>query len=145
MGQPVVHFEIEGLDGERLQAFYSELFGWRTSGAESNPDYALVPREDNLNPAGVGIGGAISSVPDRPSTSWRGPRRRDGYQGHVTIYVEVADVKEALLRAESLGGTRALGPDQIPGGPEIGAFNDPEGHLIGLVSAGQPNAELDRG
>lgn len=145
MGQPVVHFEIVGLDGERLQAFYLDLFGWNTSGAGSNPDYGLLPREDNLNPAGVGIGGAISSVPDQPSTSWRGPRRRDGYQGHVTIYVEVADVGEALLRAKRLGGTPMLGPDQIPGGPEIGAFNDPEGHLIGLVSAGQPDAEQNRG
>ncbi len=28
MGQPVVHFEITGQDAKKLQAFYSELFGW---------------------------------------------------------------------------------------------------------------------
>lgn len=49
----------------------------------------------------------------------------------MTIYVEVPDVESALTLAESLGGRRML--DQIPGGPEVGAFTDPEGHLIGLV------------
>ena len=28
MGQPVVHFEIVGKDGEKLRSYYSELFGW---------------------------------------------------------------------------------------------------------------------
>ena len=28
MGQPVVHFEIIGKDGEALQKFYSDVFGW---------------------------------------------------------------------------------------------------------------------
>jgi predicted enzyme related to lactoylglutathione lyase len=26
MGQPVIHFEVIGKDGEKLQAFYSDLF-----------------------------------------------------------------------------------------------------------------------
>src|SRR5215210_6639719 len=28
MGQPVVHFEVIGKDAEKLQRYYSELFGW---------------------------------------------------------------------------------------------------------------------
>jgi predicted enzyme related to lactoylglutathione lyase len=28
MGQPVVHFEVVGKDGAKLQQYYSELFGW---------------------------------------------------------------------------------------------------------------------
>jgi predicted enzyme related to lactoylglutathione lyase len=28
MGQPVVHFEVVGKDGEGLRNYYSELFGW---------------------------------------------------------------------------------------------------------------------
>jgi predicted enzyme related to lactoylglutathione lyase len=27
MGQPVVHFEVIGKDGDKLQRYYSELFG----------------------------------------------------------------------------------------------------------------------
>jgi hypothetical protein len=26
-----------------------------------------------------------------------------------------------------------MGPDKVPDGPEIGHFNDPEGHLVGVV------------
>ena len=29
MGQPVVHFEVVGKDGEKLQSYYAELFGWK--------------------------------------------------------------------------------------------------------------------
>ena len=29
MGQPVVHFEIGGRDGEQLRGFYTELFDWK--------------------------------------------------------------------------------------------------------------------
>ena len=72
-------------------------------------------------------------MPESPSSSWRGADRSQGYGGHVTIYVKAPDVEAALTEAESLGGTRMLGPDQIPGGLEIAAFNDPEGPLIGLV------------
>lgn len=135
MGHAVVHFEIEGLDGEALQHFYGELFDWQTTDAGASVAYGLVPREDNLTSEGIGIGGAICTVPDEPSSSWRGPRKADGYTGHVTIYVEVPDVGAALAQAESLGGKRIMGPDQIPGGPEIGVFTDPNGNLIGVTSS----------
>jgi predicted enzyme related to lactoylglutathione lyase len=29
MAQRVVHFEVHGKDGERLQRFYASLFGWK--------------------------------------------------------------------------------------------------------------------
>jgi predicted enzyme related to lactoylglutathione lyase len=135
MGQPVVHFEIEGKDGESLKNFYSELFGWDTTAAPNNSTYGLVQREGNTNAEGVGIGGSVSSVPERPSSTWRGPSRAEGYEGHVTVYVEVPDVEVALVQAEHLGGIRMLGPDKIPGGLEVAKFTDPEGHLIGLRSS----------
>ena len=50
----------------------------------------------------------------------------------MTFYVEVPDVEAALAKAESLGGTRMMGPDKVMEGVEIGMFNDPEGHTIGL-------------
>jgi predicted enzyme related to lactoylglutathione lyase len=135
VGRPVVHFEIVGVDGERLQRFYSDLFEWETVGVDANPDYGVVAREQNLNAEGVGIGGGVSGVPEQPSSTWRGLHRSEGYEGHVTFYVEVPDVEAALQEAERLGGKRMLGPDAIPNGPEIGAFTDPEGHLLGLVKS----------
>jgi uncharacterized protein len=122
MGQPVVHFEITGKDGEKLQSYYSELFGWEID--SNNPmKYGIVPREGNVTPEGIGIGGGVATGPD-------------GYEGHVTFYIEVPDVEAALAKAESLGGTRVMGPDQVMEGLEVGQFTDPEGHLVGLVKTG---------
>ena len=59
-----------------------------------------------------------------------------GYDGHVIFYVGVPDVEAALQKAERLGGTRRMGPDQAPGRDlVVGHFTDPEGHLIGLASS----------
>ena len=120
MGQPVVHFEIAGKDGEKLQSYYSELFGWDID-ADNEMKYGIVPRDGNTNADGVGIGGGISSGPE-------------GYAGHVTFYVEVPDVEASLAKAESLGGTRMMGPDDVMPGLTIGLFTDPEGHVIGVMN-----------
>ncbi len=119
MGQPVVHFEIMGKDGEKLRSYYSELFGWEID-ADNPMNYGIVQRDGNTGADGVGIGGGVGAAPE-------------GYDGHVTFYIEVPDVEAALAQAESLGGKRMMGPDKVPDGPEIGHFNDPEGHLVGVV------------
>ena len=53
----------------------------------------------------------------------------------MTFYVEVADPTTALDKATSLGGKTLLEPMQVPGGPLIAMFADPEGNQIGLVKA----------
>jgi predicted enzyme related to lactoylglutathione lyase len=122
MGQPVVHFEIIGRDPKKLQSYYSELFGWKID--SDNPlNYGLVQREGNVNADGVGISGGVGGP---------GP---DGYPGHATFYVEVPDVEAALAKAESLGGSRMMGPEEVMEDVEIGLFTDPEGHVVGVVKA----------
>ena len=123
MGQPVVHFEVIGKDGRKLQSYYAELFGWDVD-ADNPLGYGVVLRDGNTNPDGIGIGGGIASG------------QQPDYPGHVTFYVEVPDVEAALAKAEQLGGTRVFGPAPVPGTPvELGQFTDPEGHLIGLTKA----------
>ena len=124
MGQAVVHFEITGKDAEKLQSYFSELFDWDID-ADNEFKYGIVARDGNTNSDGIGIGGGISGGPE-------------GYDGHVTFYVEVPDVEAALAKAESLGGTRVMGPDDVMEGLTIGLFTDPEGHVIGLVKPGPP-------
>jgi predicted enzyme related to lactoylglutathione lyase len=119
MGQPVVHFEIIGQDPEKLQSYYSELFGWEFD-ADNPMKYGIVQRDANVSDDGVGIGGGVGSGPE-------------GYDGHVTFYIGVPDVEAALAKAESLGGSRMMGPDKVMEDVEIGLFNDPEGHVIGVV------------
>ena len=122
MGQPVVHFEIMGTDAEKLRKYYADLFAWKID-ANNPMNYGIVAREDNVNSDGIGIGGGIGAMPN-------------GIPGHVTFYVEVPDVEAALAKAEKLGGTRLMGPDKVPDGPEIGIFSDPEGHAVGVLKTG---------
>ena len=120
MGQPVVHFEVIGKDAAKLQSYYGELFGWQFD-ADNPMNYGMVPREGNVNAEGIGIGGGVGGG-------------MEGYEGHVTFYVEVPDIEAALQKAESLGGKRMMGPDSPPGAQvEIGLFSDPEGHVVGVV------------
>src|SRR5699024_2695055 len=117
MGNPVVHFEVIGRDAEALHGYYSELFGWDID-ADNPMSYGIVDRKSNLNDDGIGIGGGIGTAPQ-------------GYDGHVTFYVEVPDVQAALAKAEELGGSRMTGPEEMTGaGIIIGMLSDPEGHVI---------------
>ncbi|MGH3803952.1 MAG: VOC family protein, partial [Pseudonocardiaceae bacterium] len=84
--------------------------------------YGSVSRAENTNAEGIGIGGGVGQGPD-------------GYDGHVTFYVEVPDVEAALAKAESLGGARLMGPAAVTSEVEIGQFTDPEGHVIGLIKS----------
>ena len=124
MGQPVVHFEIIGADPARLRSYYGELFGWEFSmddavtEAVSTPgNYGFV--DGSRNGDGAVINGGVGGG--------------DGYEPRVLFYVGVPDVEAALARAESLGGTRRLGPAGIPGKLAVGRFTDPEGNLIGVA------------
>jgi predicted enzyme related to lactoylglutathione lyase len=126
MGQPVIHFEIVGRDPQRLRSYYGELFGWEfdTSGPVADAvseagNYGFV--DGNTTPDGIGIPGGVGGGKD--------------YDGHVIFYVGVPDVEAALQHAESLGGTRVMGPERAAGTElVVGHFTDPEGHLIGLAS-----------
>jgi predicted enzyme related to lactoylglutathione lyase len=120
MGQPVVHFEIISRDGAAAQAFYGELFGWDIN-ADNPMHYGVVERESAQTDGGIGIGGGVAGGPE-------------GYDGHVTFYVQMDDVEEGLAKAESLGGTRLFGPEEIMPGLVIGQFTDPEGRMIGIVN-----------
>ena len=120
MGQPVVHFEVIGKDPARLRGYYGEMFGWDfdTSSPVSEPmNYGFVDR--NTTSDGTGIPGGVGGG--------------TGYDSHVIFYVGVPDVEAALQKAESLGGTRRLGPARAPTGLVVGHFTDPEGNLIGVA------------
>jgi predicted enzyme related to lactoylglutathione lyase len=119
MAQPVVHFEVIGKDGEKTKSYYSELFDWEIN--SDNPmNYGLI--EGGQGSVGPGIAGGIGQGPD-------------GYEGHITFYVEVPDVEASLAKAESLGGTRVMGPETIMEGVTLGQFLDPEGRVVGLTQS----------
>ena len=115
-GRPVVHFEIMGRDGKRLQEFYATLFGWQIDA--NNPlNYGLV--QPGIGGPEEGVGGGIASTGDAPP--------------HVSVYVQVVSLEETLAQVEQMGGKTVLRPIDTPGGPTIAQFADPEGNIIGLV------------
>jgi predicted enzyme related to lactoylglutathione lyase len=120
MAQPVVHFEVVGKDGEMIKRYYAELFEWEID--SNNPmNYGLIAASEGS--AGPGIGGGIGQGPE-------------GYEGHITFYVEVPGVEVALVEAEGLGGTRVMGPMTVPGTEIVlGQFRDPEGNVVGVTQA----------
>jgi predicted enzyme related to lactoylglutathione lyase len=119
MGAPVLHFEIVGKDADTLRGYYSQLFGWEFD-ANNPMNYGIIARESVLTDEGVGIGGGVGPGPE-------------GYPGHVTFYVGVPDVEASLAQAESLGGKRMMGPEQVTPDTQIGMFSDPEGHVVGVI------------
>jgi hypothetical protein len=110
MPNPVVHFEVVGKDGPKIQGFYSSLFGW-TVDANNPMNYGMVAAGEG------GIGGGISGG-DAPS---------------VCFYVQVDDLQKSLDQAVGLGGKVIMPVTEIPGMVTLAQFADPEGNVIGLV------------
>jgi uncharacterized protein len=112
MPNPVVHFEVVGTDGQKLQKFYGDLFDWKIN-ADNPMNYGIV---DN---GGDGINGGIG-----PSQSG---------QAHVTFYVSVDDPQAYLDKAEQLGGKTVMPVTEIPNMVTFALFADPEGNMVGVV------------
>ena len=109
--RPVVHFEIEARDADRLRAFYSALFTWHIGGGP------IMPIEPGLGGPEPGPGGHI----------------RQGDRSGVTLYVQVRDLRASLAKASELGGTVVMEPFDVPAGPTLAAITDPEGNPVMLV------------
>jgi uncharacterized protein len=114
MPNPVVHFEVLGKDAELLCGFYRDTFEWEMQPVM--PTYSMVKSAEGE----AGIAGGVGSAPE-------------GAPGHVTFYVEVEDLEAALAKVAANGGATVAAPMDVPGGPSIALFADPEGHVVGLV------------
>lgn len=115
MGQdwprPVVHWEIEARDADRIRTFYASLFNWDIG-------------DGFIMPIPAGIGG--------PEPGPAGHIRQSDRSG-VTLYVQVRDLAESLAKAEALGGAVTMPPFDVPGGPTLAGITDPEGNPVTLV------------
>ncbi len=112
MGNPVIHFEVVGKDGAKLQKFYADAFDWKID-ANNPMNYGIV---DN---GGEGINGGVGAAPEG--------------DGHVTFYVNVPDINAHLEKIEKLGGRTIMPREQIGDLVTLAMFADPEGNVIGLT------------
>lgn len=124
MGQPVVHFEIIGRDPGKLCGYYGELFDWEFQTGDATTEKVSQPGlygfvDGATTGDGNGINGGIGGG--------------TGHEPGVLFYVAVPDVESTLRMAESLGGTRLIGPEPESGEFTVGHFIDPEGNVVGVA------------
>jgi uncharacterized protein len=109
MANPVMHWQILTKQPQKLEEFYSALFGWKIS-AENPLGYRIV--DTNCK---EGIGGGLWPIAEN--------------EGHsmVQLFVRVSDVEAHARKAEKLGGHIVIPRQVLPGGDEMAVAVDPDG------------------
>jgi predicted enzyme related to lactoylglutathione lyase len=108
--------EISAADPDAAQRFYSGVFGWTFTPGGGEPDYRQL-----TTTAGEGPSGGLSNPGDA------GPN-------FAIFCVKVADVPQALARAEELGGKALMPPITTPDGLVFAHLTDPGGNRFGIYS-----------
>ena len=112
MAAQIVHVEVRGKDGAKLQSFYEDIFGWTLD--KNNPGGYGMVRQDS------GVSGGIGAS-------------QDGGAGHVTFYVHT-DNPQAVLDKVAAGGGKVIMPlTEVAPETTIALFADPEGHVVGIM------------
>lgn len=114
----IKHVEIAGINGERLESFYSSLLGWQIERRHPGGfDYGHIEMNDSLS-AGI--------------------RHEPEGRAEIVIYVEVEDVKASVGTAIKLGAAVRIPPMQA-GDVYFALITDPEGNPLGLTQ--KPDSE----
>jgi predicted enzyme related to lactoylglutathione lyase len=121
MANPFAHIELTTSDLAAAKKFYKKLFDWKLTDMPMGEGgvYTMIA-------PGKGAGGGMQAkpMPDAPVT-W-------------LPYVEVADVKKALAKAEKGGAKVVLPVMDIGKNGIIGIFVDPAGAMLGVWSKAKP-------
>lgn len=113
----VCWWEIGAKDGIGLTEFYAQAFGWEASEFGGIGYHTLA----SGNGKDGGIGGGIFAVEGKCPP----------YQ---TIYVEVEDVDDMVVRLAGLGAQALGDPFDVPDVGRIAMLRDPEGNTLGLIA-----------
>jgi len=109
--RPVVHWEIQARDAEKMSAFYSRMFNWEigTGGIR------------NIS-AGIGAPDTITG------------HIREAEKSGPVLYIQVLSLGDSLAKCRELGG-KVLREPFDPGGrpPTLAWIEDPEGNQVVLV------------
>ena len=120
----VCHFEVPYADKQRMESFYSSVFGWHFMEAPGDAPYtfAITAEMDESyqikEPGGIN-GGTY-------------PRADNGVASHPVIVIEVESCEQRIEDVKAAGGSNVVGP--IPVG-DMGIYaqvKDSEGNIIGL-------------
>jgi len=114
---PIVFWELASNDAEKSVEFFRTVFGWETNYDEDSGIYFI--------PAGQTgprfSGGGIFSL-------------RRAKLPFLTIYIQVEDIEEKMIKIEEAGGLIVDPPQTfVEGGPLICLFNDPSGVTFAML------------
>jgi predicted enzyme related to lactoylglutathione lyase len=109
--RPVVHWEIQALDADKMAAFYGTLFNWDIGEGRVK-----------TIPAGIGA----------PEPTING-HIRGSDASRVALYIQVLKLEDTMAKATELGGSVVRERFQIATGPHMAWIDDPEGNRIVLV------------
>jgi predicted enzyme related to lactoylglutathione lyase len=122
MPNPFAHIELTTAELGPAKKFYKKLFDWKLTDTPMGPEGGVY----TMIAPGKGPGGGMQGkpMPEAPVT-W-------------LPYVEVADVKKTLAKAEK-GGAKVVQPLMDIGKMgTIGIFQDPAGALLGIWAKAKP-------
>jgi uncharacterized protein len=111
MGAKIVHVEVRGKNGQSLQKFYSDVFGWNLD--TNNPGGYGMERQGDMT-GGIGA-------------------TQDGSAGYVTFYVHTDNPNAVLEKVTANGGHVVMPLTEVAPETTIALFTDPEGHMIGIM------------
>ena len=123
---PVVHFEMPAQNKNRMTAFYTKVFGWKTEqlGSEMG-EYILVTTsevgEDHFPKQKGTINGGIYQKTDDPNTH------------HPSVVISVDDIKDSIKKINNAGGNVLGEPIDIPGVGSFISFIDTEGNRVSIL------------
>ena len=119
----VCHFEVPYSDKERMEKFYSGVFGWQFMSAPGEMPYTFAITAEMDECMQIKKSGGING-----GTYPRG----EGVAQSPVIVIEVESCEQRIKDVEAAGGTNIVGPQQVGDMGIYAQVRDPEDNIIGL-------------
>lgn len=128
----VVHFELHAKDMDRMQKFYSDIFGWeiKDMGPQMGGYRLITTGTDEAGATWPGINGGMNPR--------KGELPTEGQPVNAFVCtISVENIDATLEKIEKAGGTIATHKMEVPGVGWLAYRKDPEGNIFGVL---QPNS-----
>ena len=129
----VCHFEIPYAEKPRAEKFYQDVFGWQIAPIPGDMPYSFAittPVNEQFEPTQPGgINGGMYARGD------------EGGSKTPVVVIEVESCEARIGDVEAAGGSKVLGPVEIPNMGTYAQVRDTEDNIIGLWQPVSPPAE----
>lgn len=121
---PIIHFEMPAQDTVRMRTFYENAFGWQTT--------SLGPEAGDFVMAFTVETDEETRMPKKRGAINGGFYKRTEPDQHTRLTILVEDIREAIKKVESAGGTLVGEVQEMPSVGLFALFKDTEGNLLTL-------------